>query len=151
MPPLTARTHHAEANGTEQPEQTNHDDVQYTKDAPANLLVEFPRHPIHAEACGKNGEVQSRIVVMDVCDTAHSDEWDVMQDPANERIEPRVVDLVDLGLLEFGVATLPANQVPENQKAKDAKRCSASPIDDRIAEEEVFNNYKGSVTGLIAK
>jgi hypothetical protein len=63
-----------------------------------------------------------------------------VQDPADDGVDARVVDLVNLRLLEVVVAALPADQVPGNDETKDTKTGSAAPVDEGVTEKEVLDN-----------
>ena len=72
--------------------------------------------------------------------SSHCDERQVMQKPSNDRIDAAVVYMVDLNRLEFLVTALPTNQIPayKCKKANDG-RC-ASPVHNRVAQEEVLDD-----------
>lgn len=79
--------------------------------------------------------------MVDVGDTCHGDERIVVEEPANDRIDTRVVELVDLPLLEIGVAALPANEIPDDHESNDAERGCRAPVDDWIAEKEILHDF----------
>ena len=133
MPPLAARANHAEANRPEQPEQRNNRHVEDRENGPLELLPQAARGPVHAEAGGQDGEVERRVVVVDVGDAGHGDEGQVVQEPADDRVEAGVVDVVNVGLLQLRVAALPPHQVPEYQQPEHAERGRAAPVDGRVA------------------
>jgi hypothetical protein len=138
--PLAARSNHTEADGPEEPVQPNDYGIENGKDAPLYLLVERPRHPIHTETHNDDGKPECRVVMMDVGDTAHSNEWNVVQYPSNQRVDTRVVNLVHVGLLQVGVTTLPADGVENNEENKDSKTGGANPVDEWIAKKEVLDD-----------
>jgi hypothetical protein len=78
--------------------------------------------------------------VVDVGHTAHGHEGEVVQHPADDGVDTRVVDLVNLRLLQVVVAALPADQVPGNNEAEDAKTGSAAPVDEWVTKEEVLDD-----------
>ena len=135
------RTHHTEANRPKQPEEPDNGDVKGTKDGPVDLLVQLARAPVDAEASGKDGEVQSRVVVVDVGDTAHGDEWKIVQEPSDDGVEAGVVDLVNVGGLEVFVAALPTDEVPDYHEGEDTERGGGAPVDDWVTKEEVLDDW----------
>lgn len=114
MLPLRRTSLHTKADSPEQPEESDHDTVQYHIRRPLNILPQLLCAPIYAETCAQNTEPQCRIVVVDVGDTSHEDEWEVVQEPANSRVNSRVVDVFNLVVCKIGVAALPANDVEGN-------------------------------------
>lgn len=111
--PLAARSNHTEGDGPEQPVQEDGSKVQYSKDAPLYLLVQLPCGEVQAEAHNDDGKPQSGVVVVHICDTAHGDEWCVVESPANDGIDTCVVEQVDFRLLQVIESTLPADDVKE--------------------------------------
>lgn len=79
--------------------------------------------------------------MMDVSDTGHGDEGEIMKEPAYDGIETRVVDLVKFCGFERGITTLPTDKVPKKHEAEDAKGGSATPVHSWVAEEEIFDDY----------
>ena len=112
---------HAKHDGTEEDKQADDGAVQDRVDAPSDLLVQCLRGPIQAEAGGQDGEVEGRIVVVHIRDSGHGDEGKVVQEPADGGIDAGVVDLVDIGLAQLLVASLPADQVPQHEETGDGQ------------------------------
>lgn len=52
--------------------------------------------------------------MVDVGHSCHDNKWQVMENPADDGIQSRVMDMVNVSLSEFMVTALPANEVPEN-------------------------------------
>lgn len=77
---------------------------------------------------------------MDISDTTHSHEWKVVQEPAYNRVNPGIVDLVDFRGFKIFITTLPANQIPSDHETKDAEGSSAAPIYCWVTQEEVFDD-----------
>lgn len=42
-----------------------------------------------------------------------------MQEPADDGVEPRIVDLIDIARFQFGISSLPSNKVPRHEGTKD--------------------------------
>lgn len=128
---------HAKDNGTEKPEQGGDRQVQGAENGPLEASVlaagQRPRDPVEDEAHGQDGEVEGGVVVMDVGDAGHGDEGQVVQDPANDGVDAGVVDLVDVGEGEFGVAALPADEVPGYDDAEGGEGEGAAPVHERVA------------------
>ena len=137
------RPHHTKADRPKQPKQTDNSHIQGTKDSPVDLLVQLPRTEIGTEAGRKDSKVQSRVVVVDICDTAHGDEGKVVQEPTDDGIDPGVVDLVDVGGLEVFVAALPADEVPDYHKSEDTEGSGGAPVDNGVTKEEVLDDWTG--------
>lgn len=142
MAPLLVGADHTKGNSPEEPVEANDDRIQNREDAPANLLVEVPCGPVQAEAHGKDGEPQRRVVVVDVGDTAHGHEGEVVKDPTDDGVDTSVVDLVHLGLLEVVVAALPTDNVPDDDESEDTKTGCAAPVDEWVTEEEVLDDWE---------
>lgn len=49
--------------------------------------------------------------MVDISNSSHKDEWEVVQEPANSGVDTSVVDMVNLVECEIGVAALPANDI----------------------------------------
>lgn len=118
--PLLVLALHTESDGSKQPEQTNHNGVKCGVDCILNVLVQPACSPVDDEPKSDDGEIEGRIVVMDVGDTSHGDEWQIVKEPAEHRVDARVMNLVNVALRELVVATLPSDAVPEDHETKDA-------------------------------
>lgn len=140
MSPLTTRTHHSETDRPEQPEESNDQDIQCSEQDPVNPLVQLPCGPINTEPTRQDREIESRIVVMHISDTTHSDERNVVQEPSDNRVDTCVVDLVNVGLFKVIVAPLPAYEVPHDHEGEDAEGGGAAPVDSWVTEKEVFHD-----------
>jgi hypothetical protein len=139
--PLAARADHAEADRPEKPVEANDDNVQDAEDTPLYLLVKAPSCPVHAEAHDDDREPESWVVMMDVGNTAHGNERNVVEYPTNDGVDTGVVDLVHIGLLEIVIAALPAHGVPKNDETEDTKTGGTAPVDKGVAKEEVLYDY----------
>ena len=64
-----------------------------------------------------------------------------MQEPPKDRVETRVVDMVDLRWFKLRVASLPADKVPEDKGADGEQAGETAPIDGRVAEKEVLDDF----------
>lgn len=123
MAPLLITAHHAEGDGPEEDKHANHTRVPKSIDGPLRRPVppaQRPREPVDQEAGRQDGEVQRRVVMMDVRDSRHGDEGQVMEDPADDGIEAGIVDVVDVVGFEFVVAALPADEVPQREEGEQA-------------------------------
>jgi hypothetical protein len=78
--------------------------------------------------------------MVNICDTAHGHERDVVQYPSDDGVDTGVVNLVHVGLLQVVVTTLPADGVKEDEENKDAKTSGTTPIDERVAQKEVLDD-----------
>jgi hypothetical protein len=131
---------HSPGDGHEQDVQPNSRRIQETVDSDLQVLILALEHPVCNEAKGKDGEVESRIVVVDIGDTSHSHEGTVVQEPSDHGVDTGVVDLVDVYLLELSITTLPAYEIPCDHECQDTKGSGRTPVDERVAEEEIFDN-----------
>jgi len=111
------RSLHSPTDGHEVDVQTSGDGVEASIDGILDLLNLVAEDPVSEEAEVEDCEIQSRVVVMDVSDTSHSHEGDVVQEPANDWVDGRIVDLIDILLLELGVTALPSDKIPDNKEA----------------------------------
>lgn len=75
-----------------------------------------------------------------VGNTTHGNEGEIVQDPADDRVDTSIVDKVNIILREVVVAALPANEVEDDNQPKDAETGSATPVDGRVTEEEVLDD-----------
>lgn len=88
---------------------------------------------IKRESEYQNREVQRRIVVVDIGDTGHRNKRNEMQHPADNRVNTRVVDMVNTSLVEVVVSTLPSNKIKEYHDDKGAERGSRAPVHHWVA------------------
>lgn len=88
---------------------------------------------IKRESEYQNREVQRRIVVVDIGDTGHRNKRDEVQHPADNRVDTRIMDMVDTSLVEVVVSTLPSNEVEEYHDDKGAERGSRTPVHHWVA------------------
>lgn len=103
---------HSPTDWHEQNVKTNGRSVQDTIDSVLHTLDLVAQHPIRDESKVENGKVKSWIIVVHISNTSHGDEWQVVEEPTEDGIERRVVDLIDIRLLEVGIASLPPDKVP---------------------------------------
>lgn len=131
---------HAPADGDEEDVETGHDGVE---DAVGGVLHD-PRppaqHEVDQEAEGQDGEVERRVVVVHVGDARHDHERQVVQEPAQDRVQARVVDLVDVLLRELPDAPLPPQDVPESHHADYAERRRRHPVYEGVSEQEILGD-----------
>ena len=78
--------------------------------------------------------------MVNVGDTSHGDEGQVVQEPAEHGVDARVVEVVDLGPSELVVAALSADRVPSDHDEEEADREGRAPVDERVAEQEVLDD-----------
>jgi hypothetical protein len=133
-------TLHTEAESAEEPEHGKDSDVKNSEDRPLNALAEVTSVPVEAEARAQDSEVESRVVVVNVGDTGHGDERQVVQEPAEHGVDARVVEVVDLRPGELVVAALPADRVPGDHAEEEDDREGRAPVDERVAEQEVLDD-----------
>jgi hypothetical protein len=133
-------TLHTEAESAEEPEHGKDSDVKDSEDRPLNALAKIASVPVEAEARAQDGEVESRVVVVNVGDTGHGDEGQVVQEPAEHGVDAGVVEVVDLGPGELVVAALPADRVPGDHAEEEDDREGRAPVDERVAEQEVLDD-----------
>lgn len=137
---LLIRSYHTPRNGYEEDIETDGGCVQKAIDSELNILDLVLERPVRDEAEGQDGEVQCRVIVVDIGNTSHGNEWQVMQKPSNDGVETGIMDLVEVRLLELIVAALPADEIPCNHEAENAEGCGREPIDEWISEKEVLDN-----------
>lgn len=134
------RADHSPADGHEEDVKSNNRRIKDTIGNALGKLALGSEEPVSKETEAEDGEVERRVIVMDVGDTAHNDEGQVVEEPADDRVDSGVVDLVNAILAELLVATLPAESVPNNKKAKYTKSGGGAPVDERIAKQEILDS-----------
>jgi len=65
-----------------------------------------------------------------------------VQHPADDGVNARIVDLVNLGLLEVVVPALPADDIVDDDEAEDAETGCTAPVDKGVAQEEVLDDCR---------
>jgi hypothetical protein len=50
------------------------------------------------------------------------------------------VNLINIGLLQVGVATLPTDGVEQDNETKDAETGGAAPVDEWVAKEKILDD-----------
>ena len=77
---------------------------------------------------------------MHVRHAGHGHERQIVQEPPKDGVQAAVVDLVDFLLLELDVTTLPAHDIPGGEQSDEQEAEGTTPVDCRVAEEEVLYN-----------
>jgi hypothetical protein len=131
---------HSPANRHEENVKTNSYSVQNTVKSILDTFNLVFQHPVGKKAHVQDGKVESRIIVVNIGDTSHGDEWQIVKEPTNDWIYGGIMNLIDIGLLELVVTTLPSYKIPHNEKSNESQACSRAPIDERVAKEEVLDN-----------
>lgn len=72
-------------------------------------------------------------VVMNISDAGHDDERQIVQHPADDRVETGIVDLVNVALRQIIVASLPSDEIPGEDCGEDSETRGGSPVDDGIS------------------
>lgn len=132
---------HAKTDWAKQDVKTNDHSVEYAVQAPLELGGQFPSREIQAEASDEYREPEGRIVVVDVGNASHGDEWIVVQEPADDGIDTGIVELINLPFLQIREATLPADEVPGEHGNEDTEGRSGAPVDKWVSEEEVLRDF----------
>ena len=78
--------------------------------------------------------------MVDISDTRHSNERHVVQEPSNDRVDTGIMDVIDIGLLELVIASLPANEVPGDHQGEYAERGCGAPVYEGVAQEEILDD-----------
>jgi len=78
--------------------------------------------------------------VVHVRNTAHEDEGKVVKEPPNDGVDTGVVDVINVSKREISIATLPADEVEDDEEAEERKRGGTCPIDEGVAKEEVLDD-----------
>lgn len=139
MCPLLTGTLNAKHNRPEINEHASDGQVQQSIDEPNGLCVESLGKPVNAKPKCKDGIIESWIIVVNICYSCHDNKRKIMKNPSNDRIYPRVVDMVNMGLAKVLVTSLPADKVPKDQEPKDAQAECASPVNKRVSEKVIFD------------
>lgn len=131
---------HTPADGEEVDVEADDDGVQKAVDDDLEGVVAVSHKPVNQEAKGENGKVESRVIMVHIGDTGHNNKGKIVEEPAGKGVQSRVVDVVDLVLVEIVEATLPPKDVPDNDQTSNTERGSRTPVDKRVAEEEVLDD-----------
>ena len=75
-----------------------------------------------------------------ISDTSHGDKGNVMQEPADNGVKTRVVDMVYVNGLEVVVAALPTDKVPGNIECEYTERGGGTPVDNGVTKKEVLDD-----------
>lgn len=121
MLPLLVWSMHAEHNILEMVKEPKDGYVENQVEGPLCLLVQSSGSPINAKSKDQDGEIKSRVVVMNVCHSSHDDERQIVQEPSEERIYARKVEVVNVVVVQVVVTTLPADKVPCNHEGENAE------------------------------
>lgn len=140
MTPLRRATFHPKRNGAEEVVQPHRCAKPRHEKRPRHVPSPLARGPVNAKPKRQNGKVQRWVVVVHVGDARHGEEGQVVQEPAEHGVQARVVEVVDFGGREICVAALPAHDVKGQGEEEEDERREAGPVDERVAEEEVFND-----------
>lgn len=140
MSPLLIRTLHAKHKTSEVDKKPNGDHVQDGVHSSGDFHVQFPSDPVDAKAERENCIIKRRVVMMNVGHSCHDDEGQIVQNPPNSRIKSGVVDLIDVRLAQFLIASLPAKKVPDEQQTEANKTCGTSPVHERISKKVVLHD-----------
>ncbi|KAI7969740.1 hypothetical protein EIK77_006688 [Talaromyces pinophilus] len=130
--PLSVWSLHTKNNVLEDDEQSNYSNIEGYIDGPLNLGAEFSSNPVNAESGCQDSEVERRVIMMNVGDTSHNDEWEVVENPTDRWVDTSVVDLIDFTGTEIHVTTLPTDEVPSEDQAETQKTGSTSPVNEGV-------------------
>lgn len=133
-------TSHTPANRDEVDVEADNDGVQNTINDGLDGVVAVTGEPVNKEAKVEDGEVKSRVVVVHVSNTSHDNKRKVVQEPSSKRVQGRVVNVVNLVLGEVVDASLPSEDVPDDDKTSNTERSGGTPVDERVAEKKVLDN-----------
>ena len=131
---------HTPADRNEVDVKADDDGVQNAINNGLDGVVAVACEPINKEAEVEDGEVKSRVVVVHVGHTSHDNKGKVVQEPASQRIQSCVVDVVDLAIGEVVNASLPSKDVPDDDQTGNTKRSGGAPVDERVAKKEVLDD-----------
>lgn len=131
---------HSPADGDEVDVKTNDGGVEDAINNSLDCRLAVASEPVNQEAKGKDGKVESGIVVMHIGDTGHNNKGKIVEEPSGNGVQRRIVDVVNLLLAEVAETSLPAENVPDNDEANHSKRSGGTPVDQRITKEEVLDN-----------
>lgn len=136
MTPLPIVSLHAESDRPEKHKHADNPDIPYEVDTPFDTLLspcQWSGEPIDDEAGCQDRKVECWIVMMHICHSSHRHEGQVMKEPPNHRVQSTIVNMIDITGLELIVTSLPPNEVPEYQNAKDTQRGGCGPVYEGIS------------------
>lgn len=121
-------------------EKPNDDHVQDGVHSSGDFHVQVPSDPVDAKAKCEDCIIKRRVIMMNVGHSCHDDEGKIVQNPTNGWIKSRVVDLIDVLLVQFLIASLPAKKVPDEQQSEANETCGTSPVHKRISKKVVLHD-----------
>lgn len=131
---------HTPANRDEPDVKPDDNGIHGAVDGALDDLVTLLHEPINQEAKCQDGKIQCRVVVVHVGDTRHNNKGEIVKEPASHGVKSRVVNLVNIVLVEFFETTLPSQDVPNNDEANNTERYSRAPVDKGVTEEEILDD-----------
>lgn len=137
---LAGWSRHTERDWNEENEYGNDDSVGNSINSPRDLAWKLLRKEVEEEAKDEDGKVESRVVMMDVGNSAHHDEWNVMERPSDQWVESVVVPLINIIVGEILATSLPSKEIEDKSETKHSQCGSGSPVDDWVTQQEVLDN-----------
>lgn len=131
--PLPVWSLHTKHDVFEHDKQRDYSNIERYIYGPLYLCAESSGNPVNTESGCQDGKVKSRVIVVDVGDTSHDDEWEVVEDPADQWVDTSVVDLIDFTGTEIHITTLPTDEVPSDDQAESQETGSTSPVNEGIS------------------
>jgi len=133
------------------PLHTKHDRAEIHKQAdcrsiecavysPSDGLAHLLCEPVHAEHHGQNSKEQRWVVMVHIRDTSHQDEREVVEEPADYRVDTAVHDVFHIFPLKLIVPPLPSHSIPGHDQGNNTNGRGRAPINKRVTEEEVFRD-----------
>jgi hypothetical protein len=137
---LLVWSHHTPRDGHEEDVEPNCSCVQ---NAVQHILDDLGlgfQNPIYHESEIQDCKIKCWVIVMYIGNTSHGHKRKVVKEPSENWVESGVMNLVNIGLFEFGVTSLPADQVPHNHKSGNAESSGRSPVDQWVSKKEVLHD-----------
>jgi len=131
---------HTERDWDEEDKDTNDDGIGNTVHDPSDLGWQLLAEEVEEEAKDKDGKVESWVVMMDIGNSAHHDERDVMERPTDQWVESVVVPLINILLGKILAASLPSEKINEEGDTKESQGSGGAPVDKWVTQQEVLDN-----------
>jgi hypothetical protein len=131
---------HTKRDWDKEDEDTDDYGICNTVNSPRELGGQLLGEKVEEEAKDEDGKVESWVVMMDIGDSAHHDEWDIMESPTDQWIESVIVPFINILLGEVFAASLPPEKIDKEGNTEESQGSSAAPVNDRITQQKVLDD-----------
>ena len=107
-------------------ENANNSSIKSKVDKGSKVLVGARQEQVSQETKRQNGKVEGREVMMNIGDTGHDNEGQVVEKPAEGRNNTSHSVLLNLQISEILVATLPSGKIDKGGNTKNGNTLQSS-------------------------